>query len=505
MSETAIYAPLGHGGLLVHRGEYIWRRVPPGCIFITLVYSASLSYTVYIERFQRGLKDPAFVKALQNPTDPDNYVTLREYMEEMPFNINANRHPTMEEHGVLAVLQPGDEYPEAHYMLTGSHHDNTVLLDSGFYNTRTLQKKPIRDFGMGEHPGLISKDELSSCYKGSLIPTAPTLLESLASDASLEVLPGYYRIADVDRAVRAWPFNINDSLESIIGIAERYLERLIIALTDGDRRTVGQYQKLLREYHTTILAENTQRVRQRLEKSGVTVYPIVQAFIEAVDSIGDLESKVGSADYQRDVIQLFDVCRRLKIPRVDQQRPGNMVQQSFLFENFPGIHVNVLCRAVGRGELPGKKIEEQRARSAGRTAARYNAAIARATTGRERLPPLNVVPSNYPQYRAEQAAQRATAMRILEAQRAGPNKYVRNISRRAQNRQLIASLRATGASENYIRSLFPTVAPPVPQSTTVRNIRRTIRGQSNSNTDENVVFVPRATRMTRRRSNNRSK
>ena len=399
-SHLPVYVPTGHGELSVKNGKLVERRVPEGCVFITFAYSGIGTWNTMFEKFLLSLKDPEVMRCFQNPTLPENVLALRQYFEPHMFAETAIFSP--EDDGILSVNLPGETYIDAVYHLVGDFEKHTFIADSGFYRAETLVKKDIQILGKIPDRAATSFRHILDCFNGSIIPGPKFINDKLAKPFARLIAKGKTPTSEIRRATYEWPFleSYNDFISDEEFDTEMLTELAVTtAETEGDgyrhKTPVDIFIRLLRaireelrglpDLDTVTKRKKTEELRHlrtfvrvgwrmleraqaELQRSRITHYPVIS-------SLHKLFSELHTSDFRnvamRDgeltisgfVDEIKVMMKRLEIEmkRDTLQFPGNPIKQSFLFKNYPGIHVNFLCRypEVGKAVSSGE-IEAQR-------------------------------------------------------------------------------------------------------------------------------------------------
>ncbi len=346
MASINTYIPLGHGREITIKKQngsldYDIKIIPDGCYYITMAISGEKNLRSAHDVFFDMLKNRG-ISLLFNDII-SNFPQIK-----LIFDTEIDRKLKPEQKGTieLNLRLPGETYVDVKYRLFLDFEENDEIYKSGLYDLNYIQDN-INLFGKK----LTTKDKkdrlettiIPLIYDGSLLPT-PDFFNKLIDQSRAKV-----DVKQIKDILKYWPFYIN-------------FEKTGMFKNVPGSRQPKTFKDLCTEFFTSITNEDEEEPQTFIEieellkssdtsASFITLINTYKTFIrklyntiqeninEGKDNVDELITKLEEEGLR---IEMQNIFRQLNA-RKDQPGP---LTQSYLFNNFPGIHINMACRSL---------------------------------------------------------------------------------------------------------------------------------------------------------------
>ncbi len=377
------YVPLGHGKEITNESDYVIKQVPPNCFYITMAISGEQNRVVAHDIFFN----------MMNEKDTRNlFVDVLSNFHKIKSIFDKRIPDTFKDSIKLNLRLPGEDYVDVNYYLFLDFKESNNVFKAGLYDMSYIHthygdfNRNIRDTKLGKK---IPKNSLAKIYEGSLLPT-PDYFDNFIEEhyKSEKYIPN----KNIKEILKFWPFYSNNFYTTgMFKIISTNPDGTVVNKPNSFHDLVVKFSSFINEHENnsfninndddvfkngpasvhstdsdsergfasqgpTILKEmvdllNNSDPNSDFVKYVIKYYSFMIKLFKRIKNMAHeeefdlndkklLEETLRSEGFHQEMRNLFQQY----IDRRD--KPIVHISQSYLFDNFPGIHINMACRSL---------------------------------------------------------------------------------------------------------------------------------------------------------------
>ncbi len=381
------YVPLGHGKEIINESDYVIKQVPPNCFYITMAISGEQNRVVAHDIFFN----------MMNEKDTRNlFVDVLSNFHKIKIIFDKRIPDAFKDSIKLNLRLPGEYYVDVNYYLFLDFKESNNVFKAGLYDMSYIHTH-YGDFNRNIHNKKsgrsIHKNLLAKIYQGSLLPT-PDYFDNFIEEhyKSEKYIPN----KNIKEILKFWPFYSNNFYTTgMFKIISTNPDGTVVNKPNSFHDLVVQFSSFINEHNNnsfninndddvfkngpTILKEmvdllNNSDPNSDFVKYVITYYSFMIKLFKRIKNMANegfdlknqelLEETLRAEGFHQEMRNLFLQYNARK------DKPIEHVTQSYLFDNFPGIHINMACRSLPK-LFPNTKRNARR-RNSNASRLRYN-------------------------------------------------------------------------------------------------------------------------------------